>query len=294
MEKYTFVILHYNVIEETEKCIESIKKLNGYRDCYIIVVDNASSNNTGEVLKERYKEDKKIHVLLREKNDGFSRGNNEGCKYAIQKYAPDFLIVTNNDVEFRQTDFLDRISKEYIANKFSVLGPDVYNPINNNHQSPMALKPPTKHEVEKAIILNRIVLFLYPFVYPLMKKYYNKIETNYSVNGYDNYLENVCLHGACMIYSREYYEKREKIFYPETDFYYEEYIQALGCRYTGDRVIYQPAIQVFHMQGRATSTSMKNLWKRIYFRTQNILNSAQIYKDYLFRIETAEQDKRRN
>ncbi len=51
-----FVILHYMVLEETVKCIESIEAqgVDSF-SVKIIVVDNASPNGTGKMLQEKYK-----------------------------------------------------------------------------------------------------------------------------------------------------------------------------------------------------------------------------------------------
>ena len=86
-----FVILHYNTLDETHKCINSIKELTGAEEAKIIIVDNASPNNTGSILAEEYESDTMVDVLLRNENGGFSAGNNAGCEYAVQKYNPDFL-----------------------------------------------------------------------------------------------------------------------------------------------------------------------------------------------------------
>ena len=133
--------------------------------------------------------------------------------------------------------------------EFDVLGPDVYNPIRQSHQSPIALNPPTKAQVSRSIILNGLVVHAYPLVYPMMKKYYSKLEISHDMPGYDEYSENVCLHGSCMIYSKNYFMDKEKIFEPETDFYYEEFLQALWCKHANKKVVYQPKLRVCHMQG---------------------------------------------
>ena len=44
-----FVILHYRAIDYTRKCVECIKSLEGSK--HIIIVDNASPDGTGAMLK---------------------------------------------------------------------------------------------------------------------------------------------------------------------------------------------------------------------------------------------------
>ena len=52
--KTGFLILHYNATEITKKCVTSIQNLDGGKDAIIIIVDNASSNGSGQELLEEY------------------------------------------------------------------------------------------------------------------------------------------------------------------------------------------------------------------------------------------------
>ena len=65
-----FIVLHYMVKEETITCINNLKKVFG--DKKIIIVDNFSPNNSGKELKELYKNDSEIMVLLNNENSGKS------------------------------------------------------------------------------------------------------------------------------------------------------------------------------------------------------------------------------
>ncbi|NBJ91335.1 glycosyltransferase family 2 protein [bacterium 1xD42-62] len=284
-KKICFVILHYNAIEATRKCIKSIMGLEGAKNIYIVVVDNASPNQTGRILWEDYRENENMAVIIKESNDGFSVGNNEGCDYARRRWDPDFLVVTNNDIEFVQKDFAIRIQKEYAENTFAVMGPDIYNPVRKIHQSPIADKPPDKKRVNRTIFLNGMMLGVYPIIYPFMKAYFRRQEHGTSAQGYQEYKENVCLMGACLIYSREYMDMRDKIFDPETVFYYEENIQSLWCIHHKKKTIYQPKLTVMHFEGEATKTVSGQEKDRIRFRMKNILKAAKVYKRFLAEIE---------
>ena len=69
--KIAFVILHYNVVDETEKCIESILTRCDADNYSIVVVDNCSLNGSGEKLYKKYQDESKVHVILNKKNLGF-------------------------------------------------------------------------------------------------------------------------------------------------------------------------------------------------------------------------------
>ena len=84
-----------------------------------------------------------------------------------------------------------------------------------------------------------------------------------------------------MVYSKEYMDARNKIFEPETKFYYEEYIQFLWCMRNNKKIVYKPDIVVYHMEGKATKSIDKREKERIRFHMQNILQSAKVYKKIL-------------
>ncbi|EMF0409107.1 glycosyltransferase, partial [Enterococcus faecium] len=69
-----FEVLHYETINETIQCVESI--LSNVINPVIVVVDNASSNNSGNELIEKFKSYDNVFVLINEKNLGFAKGNN--------------------------------------------------------------------------------------------------------------------------------------------------------------------------------------------------------------------------
>lgn len=273
-----FVILHYNTLDETHKCIKSIKSLDGANTAKIIVVDNASPNNTGRILADEYEGDTMVDVVLRSENGGFSAGNNEGCEYAVQKYDPDFLVVVNNDVEFTQKDFLMKITTEYEKSKFDILGPDIINPVKKIHQSPIGINPPTKAQVDRTILFNQLSLMLYPLLSPILNKYFQKQENMQHNNNYDKRQQNVCLMGACLIYSRKYIQSKKKIFYPETFLYYEEFIQTEWCRENNKIIVYSPDLCVYHMEGAATNSVDNNDKKRNKNKIKNTIKAAKIYR----------------
>lgn len=71
--KIVFVILHYLAIDETYKSVDSIEKKIDTDMYKIVIVDNASPDKSGALLKEHYKNDDHVEVLLNQENLGFAR-----------------------------------------------------------------------------------------------------------------------------------------------------------------------------------------------------------------------------
>lgn len=86
----SIIIVNYNTKELLKKCVESVK--NTCRNAEIIVVDNASTDGSSEVIKALGVK----YVLLKE-NLGFSKANNIGIKEAtgeaILFLNPDTVVL---------------------------------------------------------------------------------------------------------------------------------------------------------------------------------------------------------
>lgn len=276
-----FIILHYNDLDATLECIESIKLMNQQERIKIVMIDNKSTNNSGKKLYDLYCEDSQIITIMNECNAGFSGGNNKGCLYAKTIWDAAFYVVANNDIIFQQKDFIDIVEKEYHASHFAVLGPDIFNSKLKIHQSPLSDRP-TMKAVSRTILLNKIALFTFDFSYLLVDKWVNSLRKKGKMKkDYDQYQIGKSLMGACLIFSKEYMQKRERPFMPETNFYYEEYLLSLWCEENDEVMVYQPQLKVVHNEGRATDTVSLNQKERTKFRVQNIYDAAKIYRKEL-------------
>lgn len=311
-----FQILQYNNVEVTMNCVYSILKMDCQERIGIVIIDNNSPDGAGELLVNRMQEEcrmvigKKqendtsrynfehqggccIDIICRNVNDGFSKGNNYGYRYIVEHYSINYLIVANSDIEFGQANFIELIENEYEKSAFDILGPDIWAPLKAVHQNPLSFSIPTLFEVNRTIFLNQISLLLFPVIYPLLRRKVGVSKAN--PKRIEERKEGICLQGSCLIYSKKYIDVRKrisisdenntqisyKLFYPETNFYYEEFLQTLWCRKYDCKMIYTPDIHVVHMEGQSTSTISKDEKKRTKFRMANILNSAKIYREQL-------------
>ena len=90
----SIIILNYNGEKFLTECIDSIKSQTDH-DHEIIVVDNASPDNSGHESAKKYPDCK---FILNEKNVGVPEGLNIG----IRNSSGEFIILMNNDVKVTQ------------------------------------------------------------------------------------------------------------------------------------------------------------------------------------------------
>jgi O-antigen biosynthesis protein len=112
--KTSIIILTYNQLEYTKKCIDSIR-LHTNSNYEIIVVDNASNDDTIHYLQEQ----KDIKVIYNSQNLGYAKGNNQG----LELVTGDFILFLNNDVVVTP-GWLDPLLQTLNSNeKIAMVGP---------------------------------------------------------------------------------------------------------------------------------------------------------------------------
>lgn len=87
------IVLTYNNWAYSKACLFAVRYWSDYPNLEIIVVDNASTDETRAGLRALERQDARIKVILNDTNLGFAAGNNVGLRAAQGDYA----ILLNND-----------------------------------------------------------------------------------------------------------------------------------------------------------------------------------------------------
>lgn len=271
-----FVILHYKTIDETIKCLECLKKAFS-KECYkTVVVDNNSLIDEEIKIINKYTND----IVLLDENKGFAKANNLGCKYALEKYNPEFIAVINNDVFITQSNFIDIIRESYTKYKFDLLGPWIDSRTGEScNPFPVIYG---KQNVNDKIKYTKKLINIYgnPFLYSLLniyltiKHFINKpdVPTNH-----ESVEKNVALHGCALVFSKKYLKRYKDVFYDETFLFHEE--EFLYNRIVSDNLIsiYNPKLKVFHKEGSSVNNK-KNKRANKLFKEKEKLKSLELLK----------------
>lgn len=84
------VVVNWNRAELLERCLRSVWSTRPTITYEVIVVDNASSDRSVQMVKERFPQ---VRLIVNEQNRGFGPGHNQGLAAAAGRY----LLALNND-----------------------------------------------------------------------------------------------------------------------------------------------------------------------------------------------------
>jgi len=110
----SIVLVNYNGLKWLDKCLTSLRNQT-YKNIEIIIVDNASLDESVKFIKNHFPNVKLIERTL---NEGFASGNNIGINEAKGEY----IMLLNIDT-WLENDFIERLYKSYRENKCDVTGP---------------------------------------------------------------------------------------------------------------------------------------------------------------------------
>ena len=302
---FAYVILQYGHFDLTVSCIDSIRECTS-SNAKIVVVDNCSPDDSLELLEKKFGGDSNIKVVATQNNLGFSSGNNLGFSVAKKEWNPSFIVVLNSDIELTQTTFESKIEAAYNDCRFGVLGPDIYIPSRKRHQNPFAIcddalhpNDPSIQGVEEArnILLNELngftnqeladrtikEIFKSSFIGNLLVELKHQIQDfKHEVSFKHEYKSRVCdvaLQGACLVFSRQFMQRFELPFTPETFLYCEEMLLRINCKVANVLMVFDPSIKVLHFEGSSTD-SIDSVSKK-EFINREILKSLDVVKSRL-------------
>jgi len=109
------IILNYNVKHFLELCIKSVQKAIEHLDAEIIVVDNASTDGSKEMMQQKFAH---ILYLYQTQNTGFPKGNNIGVAHAKGEY----ICILNPDTVVAEDTFQKLLDEYQTLDKPGILG----------------------------------------------------------------------------------------------------------------------------------------------------------------------------
>lgn len=237
MVQVSIIIVNYNTKELTKNCLDSIYQKTENISYEIVVIDNASTDGTQDMIKQEFKE---VILIESNKNLGFGRANNLGIERAKGKYV--FLlnsdtILLNNAVKI----FFDYMEKN---EQVGVCGGNLYNE-DMTEQASYGNFPKLSQQLLSTFLMYKIL----PEIY---KKYFaisdGIVEKEKSVDF-------IC--GADMFISKKVLEE---VGYFDKDFfmYYEETELCHRIRKAKYDIKIIPDVKIIHLCGKSTGDDISD------------------------------------
>ncbi|MFQ3549060.1 MAG: glycosyltransferase family 2 protein [Armatimonadota bacterium] len=232
--KLTISIVNWNTKDELENCLNSILNQKCNFEFDIIVVDNASTDGSVEMLLDCFSD--KIKLIKNNQNLGFGKAHNQ----SINQSESEFILLLNPDCYLISEDVLQKIINYIDSDSgIGILGPKIINPNGSLQYSarrfPIMLAGIFRHTIfGKLFPNNRYV-----------KEY---LMTDWK---HDEVREVDWLSGAAMLLRKD---MLDKIGYLDERFfmYCEDIDICKRAHLFGWKVVYNPRVELEHRIGAAS------------------------------------------
>ena len=253
-KKLGMVIVNYNDFELTKRLlmnVEDYKCLN-----HIVIVDNDSTDNSFEKLKEF--ESNRI-TIIKNSSKKYAAGLNVGSQCLIKKVGECNIIFSNSDIIIKGEEDLRKLSSN-IKEDIVVAGPTVeeHGVLNRGWHLPTT---------------NQEILFNIP----LLSRYFKEKILPYKEDSYQEEITYVEVVSGCFFLMDSEFLKEINYFDEGTYLYYEEQILAIKVKEQGKKEVIDNQVTIIHDHSVSIDKSLKRIKK------QKTLKESQRYfaKKYL-------------
>lgn len=238
----SIVIVTYNSSIFIKECIGSLLNQSDLLKKEIIVIDNASSDDTAKIIKFNFPA---VNLLQNYRNLGFAKANNHGAKVSQGKY----ILFLNPDTIIQNATLEKMIQFMEINSDAGIIGPKLLYPDGSLQFSCR------QFYTVRAILMRRTFLGK---LFPNSKSLKNHLMSDWN----HNTIKDVdWVLGACLMIRRDilekagYFDEKYKIYFEDVDLCYR--VKKLGYK-----VYYFPEATAIHYHQResAKKLSMKTIW----------------------------------
>jgi GT2 family glycosyltransferase len=233
----SIVVVSWNVKDLLRRSLASVITSLGcgtgrQLSCQLIVVDNASSDGSAEMLGEEFPQ---IHLVANSENVGFTRGNNQGIAVSDGRY----VLLLNPDTEVVGDALGEMVAYMDAHQRVGALGPQLLYPDGRVQSSRRRFPDLRTAYVEST--------FIQPWFADsrILRRYYVLDASDHEILAVD------WLVGACLLLRREALQEvgtlDERFF-----MYSEELDWCYRAKKAGWEVVYLPTARVVHHVGKSS------------------------------------------
>jgi len=261
--KVLIIGVNYNSDDSALRFVDSLSSIiatSGINTAFVLV-DNTERSSSQVFFKHVQAINPSVICIKSPVNVGYFGGVRFGLEeYLKTNILPDWVIVSNVDLEFINSNFLSHLHNVSQIEKLGVVAPSIWSESRKHDWNPMIFVRPSKLKMHfyKVLFRNYYVFTLHQLLSKLKSlinrsimlgiKFLTTQKKKKKVVSWQNIY---APHGSCIIFSKLYFERGGNLNYPQFLFG-EEIFVAETVRHIGLRVIYYPALKV-HSYDRAST-----------------------------------------
>jgi len=239
----SIIIVSWNTSRILQQCLDSIYEQTKDIDFEVIVVDNASTDNSAEMIKARFP-----HVILIENsnNKGFAAANNRGMAVARGRY----ILLLNSDTVILGNAIVETVSFADIHPNTAVIGCKVLNP-DRTDQSSCFMFPSL---LNLAVAITGLTA-----VFPHSRIFDREQLTCRNLNN----IQDVDVVAGCFMLVRRAAVKQTGLMDERYFMYAEETDWCYRFKKRGWKVIFAPLGRIIHLSGASTKKIPVQMWLQL-------------------------------
>ena len=244
----SIVIVNWNVCDLLRRCLHSIfSNLQSPISSQVVVVDNGSSDGSVEMVRAEFPT---VHVIANTENRGFPAANNQGLAVAQGRY----ILLLNPDTEIVGDGLATLLAFADAHPDVGMVGPQLLYPDGSIQSSRRRFPTLATAFFEST--------WLQPYAPRRLLERYELLDQS------DTVVQDVdWLYGAALMARREAIEQVGPM--DESFFMYSEELDwCRRFRETGWRVVYLPAAQIIHHEGKSSEQVVAA--RHIHFQTSKV------------------------
>ncbi|OLY93400.1 hypothetical protein SAMN05444008_107217 [Cnuella takakiae] len=251
LKRVAIIVIHLHGFEVTHHCLLSLQA-SGCTDFDVVLVDNGSSDGSGEQLEAAHPE---AVVLRSEVNTGFTGGNNLGLVYALEQ-GYEMVLLLNNDT-YVANGFLNLLVRYLDTHpETAAVQPKIY-----FHHDPQLLWSAGSY-------YNQVLGFTY--TRGLNKKDQPAFQQPCAVDWIS----------GCAMLIRTSVLRRTGLFAPNMFLYFEDVDLSFRLRKLGYRLAYVPASAIYHIAGASGKKEGQKNTVQPFVYYYNLRNRIWMLKKY--------------
>ncbi len=258
----SIIIVNYNVKEFILNLLHSLNRALQGMTSEIIIVDNASQDDSVPVLRKLHPE---VRLIANEENLGFSKANNLGLKEATGRY----LMLLNPDTVVQEDTFRVMIDFMDAHPDVGMSGCKLISPDGSLQPACRRSFPTPWVSFTKLVGLSN----LFP-----KSRLFGKYNLTYLDENQTYEVDAIA--GACMLVRRDVYEKigglDERFF-----MYGEDLDWCYRVQQAGFKVFYIHATQIIHYKGESTKRSTINETK-VFYHAMHLFVEKHFSSSFIF------------